>query len=99
MYCIFLRIKFTKTFPVENAGNKISPTLNLRAVPPLVLQIFFLAREHLQNFTRRPAYNYPFEEQSCLILDSISNSVFIIQILDSIYRFHILGLTHFLWIE
>ena len=99
MYCIFLRIKFTKKLPVENDGNKISQILNLRAVPPLLLQILFPVREHVQNFTRRPAYNYPFEEHSCLILDSISNSVFIIQILDSIYRFHILGLTHFLWIE
>ena len=42
---------------------------------------------------------FTFEEQSCLILDSISNPVFIIQILDSICRFHILGLPDFLWIE
>ena len=35
---------------------------------------------------------FTFEEQSCLILDSISNPVFMIQILDFICRFHILGL-------
>ena len=40
-----------------------------------------------------------FEEQSCLILDSISNPVFIIQILDFICRFHSLGLPDILWIE
>ena len=40
-----------------------------------------------------------FEEQSCLILGSISNPVFIIQILDFICRFHILGLLDFFWIE
>ena len=84
---------------MKNPGNKISETLKLRAVPPLVLQLFFPVHEHLQNFTLRPAYNYPFEEQSCLILDSISNSVFMIQILDSIFRFHILGLPIFLWID
>ena len=42
---------------------------------------------------------FTFEEQSCLILDSISNPVFIIQILDFNCRFHILGLPDFLWIE
>ena len=42
---------------------------------------------------------FTFEEQSCLILDSISNPVFIIQMLDFICRFHILGLLNFLWIE
>ena len=42
---------------------------------------------------------FTFEEQSCLILDSISNPVFIIQILHFICRFHILGLLDFLWIE
>ena len=42
---------------------------------------------------------FTFEEQSCLILDSTSNPVFIIQILDFICRFHILGLPDFLWIE
>ena len=40
-----------------------------------------------------------FEKQSCLILGSISNPVFIIQILDFICRFHILGLLDFFWIE
>ena len=42
---------------------------------------------------------FTFEEQSCLILDSISNPVFMIQILDFICRFHILGLLDLLWIE
>ena len=42
---------------------------------------------------------FTFEEQSCLILASISNPVFIIQILEFICRFHILGLLDFLWIE
>ena len=42
---------------------------------------------------------FTFKEQSCLILDSMSNPVFIIQILDFICRFLILGLPDFLWIE
>ena len=42
---------------------------------------------------------FTFEEQFCFILVSISNPVFIIQILDLICRFHILGLPDFSWIE
>ena len=38
---------------------------------------------------------FAFEEQSCLILDSIFNPLFTLQILDSICRFHILGLPIF----
>ena len=40
---------------------------------------------------------FTFEEQSCLILDSIFNPLFMIQILDSMCRFHILGLPIFLY--
>ena len=40
---------------------------------------------------------FSFEEQSCLILDSISNPVFIIQILDFNCRFLILGLPWTEW--
>ena len=42
---------------------------------------------------------FTYEEQSCLILDSISNPVFIIQSQDFNCRFLILGLPDFLWIE
>ena len=38
---------------------------------------------------------FTFEEQFCLILDSIFNPLFMIQILDSMCRFHILGLPFF----
>ena len=38
---------------------------------------------------------FTFEEQSCLILDSIFNPLFKLQILDSICRFHILWLPVF----
>ena len=38
---------------------------------------------------------FTFEEQSCLILDSIFNPLFKLQILDSICRFYILGLPNF----
>ena len=42
---------------------------------------------------------FTFEEQFCFILVSISNPVFIIQILDFICRFLILGLPDFSWIK
>ena len=42
---------------------------------------------------------FTFEEQFCFILVSISNPVFIIQILDLICRFLILGLPDFSWIK
>ena len=38
---------------------------------------------------------FAFEEQSCLILDSIFNPLFKLQILDSICRFYVLGLPIF----
>ena len=40
---------------------------------------------------------FTFEEQSCLILDSIFSPLFMTQILDSMCRFHILGLPIFLY--
>ena len=42
---------------------------------------------------------FTFEEQFCFILVSISNPVFIIQILDFVCRFHTLGLPDFSWIK
>ena len=39
---------------------------------------------------------FAFEEQSCLILDSIFNPLFTLQILDSICRFHSLGCLFFI---